>query len=183
MSEIDLYLDAEIRRLSAEGVYQYEIARRLGIARVTVSRVLRGLTSLTRRRAEEEERAKVRAAILAHAAEGEAPSSIAVTVGCTVDVVHYVLDRDRRRARAEEEAAADVEASLPLVLPPDRSGPRGLVPTRVTGWSAFGPIVEHADQARAAADAAPWLGGRYPRSARVSVSGAGSPAAACAGMG
>ncbi len=56
-----------------------------------------------------------------------------------------------------------------------------LAPTRVIGWSAFGPDVEHADPAIAAADARPWRGGRYPKApSPPSRSLVGSMAALCA---
>mgnify|MGYP001765595494 CR=1 FL=1 len=163
------------------------IARKLGCAPAAVSRMITrtGLDRDRQRAADARAPARMaRAAeIVACRRSGveleEVARRFGVAASWVADLVAIAVAAEERAARAAR--LADLSARL-ATLPARRSV---VVPTRVIGPGYGGsPDVEHADAALAAADAAPWRGGRYPKSPRPPArTMTGSPAQMCAEAG
>lgn len=153
--------DTEIVRAAAAGEGSAaEIGRRFGLSGQRVGQILK-------RRG----RARLAEEIFAAWTAGIIPGRIAQRWSLAVDEVEKILlavvaGKGKRTRRPRGRVPA-LRARL--------------APVRVIGWSAFGPDVEHADPAIAAADAAPWRGGRYPKAPSPPPrSLCGSTAAMCA---
>lgn len=104
-----------------------------------------------------------------HAVDRLAEMAGAVSERAILDALRRALHAERGKGGASRVIA---DAARPFVL----------APTRVIGneGTAFGPDVEHADAAIAAADTRPFRGGRYPKVPHPpAFSEAGSPALSC----
>lgn len=171
--------DPEIVRHAAvvEGRSVQWVARTHGWRPIDVERLMAATgMDVDRRRAVAKlraERARRSAAIVAARRDGEAVASIAARFGVAVGTVKDLVSTAKAKRPAVETPAAQ---------PPSPTRRTAAIPTRIIG-SGYGgsPDVEHADPVRAAADAAPLWGGRYPKAAqRAPFSATGSPGAMCA---
>lgn len=161
--------NARMREMAAAGVSHHDIAATFKIAEGRVASILSrpgwpGLTGAARDARD--------AAMVARVDAGEAVATVAASYGISAYTAKHKI-AEWRRMMARPTVSAPVEPTGPVVLRPAR-----LVPVRVIGWGEFGPEVEALDPAVAAADAAPFRGGRYPRAPTIPCFG-GSPAQAC----
>lgn len=163
------------------------IVRRVGVARTTVSRILREALAAPETRSAADVRAgDVHALAATH---GIGQRRLAEAYGISQGRISEIIRGERRRRiscglrplEPPDEAGGGSEASEDL-RPWPAPRPARLVPTRVTGWGV-GPEVEALDPVVAAADAAPLWGGRYPRAPRVEMSQGSSPAGLCVDFG
>lgn len=110
---------------------------------------------------------------------------VAARWGLSQGRVAAIILIERRRRAVAGQVPLEARVLDPAPRPPTRFDlwPRApsirLMPTRVVGMTPFGPDVEAADPVRAAAEAAPLWGGRYPRRPSVARSAMSSPAGMC----
>lgn len=174
-----------LRRLALdEGLSIRRIAARLDRSFEAVARLLErtGIAAERRRRADAMAAARVarNAAIVGCCREGLDITAVAARFGVGPSLVSRAVADAEAREEMEERLLRLADTSAAFAERGDRRG--ALVPTRVIG-AGFGrsPDVEPADAALAAGDAAPFRGGRYPKSPRPRpLSVTGSPGLMCA---
>lgn len=167
--------NSRIREMAAAQMTVGLIARTVGVEVSVVEGLLARPTGTGLRG---EARMARAAEIERRLAAGETVAAVAADLGISEHTTG-ILMREAMRARLSPSAPPPLPVLVGGVVRRAR-----LVPVQpIGGGGAFGPEVEALDPAFAAADAAPWCGGRYPRSPVEVRSCVGSPAAECAALG